>query len=253
MKFAPVISEKYDPASLSNYHLILAHEVVQNKEYCTYFKELADDHTIILDNGTVELGYTDIPMIRQALDNLQREVIVIAPDFLADTDKTLEATKEFISTIDLPENRVMIVPQGKTWSDWVDCFDEMFSFGGFDYVGIPRISEDLPGGRSWLHQKARSIVRSKYGLNKRMTYHLLGIQHNLAELDWSRHFTDIMGVDSSVPLKAASTGLECKDIVDFRKLTDDVEFSETIYKETRARTIEMVNYVSWRHHVTKVS
>ena len=56
MKFAPVISEKYDPASLSNYHLILAHEVVQNKEYCTYFKELADDHTIMeLSNWVIQI------------------------------------------------------------------------------------------------------------------------------------------------------------------------------------------------------
>ena len=54
MKFAPVLSQKYDPASLSDYHLILAHEIVKDQEYAEYYAHLGEEHTIILDNGTVE-------------------------------------------------------------------------------------------------------------------------------------------------------------------------------------------------------
>ena len=47
MKFAPLLSQKYDPASLSDYHLILAHEVVSDKEYAEYYSSLGEEHTII--------------------------------------------------------------------------------------------------------------------------------------------------------------------------------------------------------------
>ena len=48
MKFAPVLSQKYDPASLSDYHLILAHEVVSDREYAEYYSNLGEEHTVIL-------------------------------------------------------------------------------------------------------------------------------------------------------------------------------------------------------------
>ena len=53
MKFAPVLSEKYDPAKYTDYHLILANEVVDNHSYAKYYSSLGSEHTILLDSGTV--------------------------------------------------------------------------------------------------------------------------------------------------------------------------------------------------------
>ena len=111
MKFAPVLSQKYDPASLSDYHLILAHEVVSDREYAEYYSNLGEEHTVILDNGTVENGSVQVGLVEEALKILNRKVICVAPDFLGDSINTLEASSEFLRKCDLDEDQIIDVPE----------------------------------------------------------------------------------------------------------------------------------------------
>lgn len=246
MKFAPVISQKYDPASLSDYHLILAHKVIKDDNYAKYYSSLPESHTIILDSGTVELGYADPITIMAAKEKLNRKVIVVAPDFLLDATKTLEGTYDFMEKTELPDDEVMVVPQGNSWEEWVDCFKKMHEVGGFRYVGLPRVAEAFPGGRGWLHQQAVQHHRSKVGMNRRLYFHLLGIQHNLQEVDWAKHFTAIRGVDSSAPTKAASADSLCTDIEDFRSITDNEEYIEGYESKVVERVLECVEYFAYK-------
>ena len=245
MKFAPVLSEKYDPAKYTNYHLILANEVISNNSYANYYSSLSLDHTIILDSGTVEIGYADIDMINGAMERLGREVIVVAPDFLGDKYKTITETEKFFQNTDVHKENIMIVPQGDDWNDWVECFDylDLNYHSSFKWIGIPRISEDY-GGRSWLYQNVMQIHRNRRGMNDQPKIHLLGIQHTIDEIEWAKHFSSrIVGVDSSAPLKAAEAGVACKDVLDYRNLTDvDVDPQEAIVAD---RIKEMVEYASF--------
>ena len=246
MKFAPVISQKYDPASISDYHLVLAHKINQDDNYAEYYSSLPESHTVILDSGTVELGYADPITIMAAKEKLNRKVIVVAPDFLLDAAKTLEGTYDFMDKTDLPDDEVMVVPQGNDWEEWVDCFKKMHALGGVRYVGLPRVAEAFPGGRAWLHQQAVQYHRSKVGMNRRLYFHLLGIQHYLEEVEWAKHFTAIRGVDSSAPSKAASVDKLCLAVDDFRKIVDDEEYNEGLETKVRARAEECVDYFAFK-------
>ena len=248
MKFAPVLSQKYDPASLSDYHLILAHEVVSDKEYAEYYSSLGEEHTIILDNGTVENGSVQVGLVEEALKILNRKVICVAPDFLGDKDNTLEASTEFLRKCNLDEDEVMIVPQGKTWKEWVECFELFEEIKGFRWVGLPRIAEDFDGGgRSWIHQNAVKIHRRINGMNRSLRFHLLGIQHTIDEVEWAKHFNkSILGVDSSAPLKAASASVMCKDVEDFRTLKDEVGYQKDLVFKVQNRIKELVEYYDFK-------
>ena len=246
MKFAPVISEKYDPASLSDYHLILAHEVVNDSNYASYYSNLGEEHTIILDNGTVENGSVQVGLVEEALKILNRKVVCVAPDFLGDKKNTLEASIEFLKKCNLPEEEVMIVPQGSSWEEWIECFESFEEVGGFRWVGLPRIAEEFPGDRGWIHQYAVQIHRRANGMNRSLRFHLLGIQHTIDEVEWAKHFNkSIIGVDSSAPLKAAAASVMCSDVADFRNLKDEVGYKKDLVFKVQNRIRELVEYYSF--------
>ena len=136
MKFAPVISQKYDPASISDYHLVLAHKINQDDNYAEYYSSLPESHTIILDSGTVELGYADPITIMAAKEKLNRRVIVVAPDFLSDAAKTLEGTYDFMDKKELPDDEVLVVPQGNDSQERVVCYKKMHAMGGIEEKGL---------------------------------------------------------------------------------------------------------------------
>tara|TARA_B100000949_G_scaffold137679_1_gene121110 strand:+ start:15395 stop:16180 length:786 start_codon:yes stop_codon:yes gene_type:complete len=248
MKFAPVISEKYDPAKYTDYHLILANEVVDTHSYANYYSSLDNSHTIILDSGTVEIGYADAEMIQAASEILNKEVIIVAPDFLGDKVRTITETEKFLEQDWCPvKNNIMIVPQGETPEEWISCFDylDLHYSERFKWVGIPRISEDFVGGRSWLYQNVMQIHRRRRGMNDQPKIHLLGIQHSIDEIEWAKHYSSrIVGVDSSAPLKAAEARLSCAYVKDYRNLTDiDVDPPHELVVE---RIQEMVDYASFK-------
>jgi len=247
MKFAPVLSQKYDPGSLSDYHLILAHEVVKDTEYAQYYSQLGEEHIIILDNGTVENGSVQVGLVEEALKILNRKVVCVAPDFLGDKHNTLEASTEFLRKCDLPEDEVMVVPQGSTWEEWVECFESFEGIGGFRWVGLPRIAEEFPGDRSWIHQNAVQIHRRKFGMNRSLRFHLLGIQHTIQEVEWAKHFNkSIIGVDSSAPLKAAAASTMCGEVEDFRVLKDEVGYKKELVFKVQNRIKELVDYFDFK-------
>ncbi len=251
MKFAPIIPWKYDPASITNYHLILAHQVVADMEYRDYYLKLPEDHTIILDNSVIELGYTDKLMITQALnymDGFAGELIVVCPDVLRDREATAKAHRDFIvdeailAAIDDCGHSVMIVPQGVDHIDWRASLHELTEeFGELcTYVGIPRLTEDYEGGRRELFIDSGDLLSS-------YRVHLLGIQHNIQEVEWALSELCVQGVDSSLPIRAAFFDLPCSEVRDLRKLPDPDIFRGNMMESVRHRVKECCDFVSTMH------
>ncbi len=248
MEFAPIVPVKYHPASITNYHLILAHQVVKSKQYREYYSSLSDDHTIILDNSVIELGYTDTKMIINAMDYLdgfEGRLIVVCPDVLRDRVATVKAHRDFIhntfigEAIDNKGYHVMVVPQGQDADDWGYCLDELDGklIGSFTYVGIPRLTEDFEGGRPGLY------INNVAGLQG-YRIHLLGVQHTLDEIEWAKECQDIVGCDSSLPIRAAYAGISCSDVANLRDLPDPDRYEQNMYQQVRARIRECHDFVS---------
>ncbi len=248
MEFAPIVPVKYNPANITKYHLILAHQVVRSKQYREYYSSLPEDHTIILDNSVIELGYTDTKMITEAISLLQEfmgRLIIVCPDVLRDRVATVKAHRDFIhntsiwDTIDDNGHHVMVVPQGEDSKDWGYCLDELDSklIGSFTYVGIPRLTEDFEGGRLGLYN---SNIAALQGYR----VHLLGVQHTLSEIDWARKYDEVVGCDSSLPIRAAYAGISCSDVENLRDLPDPDRYEQSMYQPVRARIKECNDFVS---------
>jgi hypothetical protein len=252
--FAPIVPVSYNPAQFTKYHLILAHQILQDKAYCNYYKNLGFGHTIIIDNSTIELG-TPVDVLESATEFIGSEskIIIVAPDVLGSKDSTLDYCKEFFKRWNsLQEDRkrvrfweqtqLMTVPQGKTREEWFSCLRELSKLGLFSYVGIPRVCEDMSGGRSGLFYGINTFLfREKYENNWK--FHLLGIQHNIQEIGWAVHLSNsILGVDSSLPLRASFQNQNPLEVTDLRKLPDIDKYDNSLLTKVQTSIRYCVNY-----------
>lgn len=230
MRFAPIVPIGYDPASVTNTHLILAHEVLANEETAQYYASLNPyQHMVILDNGVVEIG-----------SSVSHEQLIsawvkapyawcVVPDSMGNREETILLGKQFITH--LPHypllNKLMIVPQGKTINEWLDCLDYLRGVTPSKPVtcmlGIPRITEDWAGGREQLLKLSRWQDR----------VWLLGIQHRLSEVYWSWRYSMVQGVDSSLPARAAQASMSSLFVKDLRKLPDTNGYQRHLHDKVR--------------------
>jgi len=243
MKFASIVDPRYNPAEFSDYHLILSHVLIKDKFYRDYYVALDGGHTVVLDNGTVENGDPQpellLDMAKYASGTNAR-LIVVAPDHLNNCEGTLKATGEFFQSLrDNLGYEIMVVPQGKDSEEWIRCLRLLREMGNFEFVGIPRVCEEFLGGRQLLYQAAKNLGFT--GL-----FHLLGIQHNLSEIDWAIDKWDVAGVDSSLPIRAASIGMPAKDIRDLRLVPDREDYLEEWEPTVKQNIKECCEYVSGR-------
>lgn len=139
MRFAFIVPIAHlREAKMSDFHLCLAH-LLHHKEYFDFYKECVESgEYVILDNGTVEVGE---PYPDEKLYELVRELQpaeVVAPDFLGDTQRTIDATKAFVANFP-PElkthTRIMTPIQGKTLGAMMECYEAIRGLG--DVIGVP--------------------------------------------------------------------------------------------------------------------
>lgn len=245
MKFAPIVPVQYDPAKISDFHLILAHEIRVDPVKRAYYEEASRrGHQIILDNGVIELGssvsYEDL---LEAWEHFP-EAALIVPDAIRDFAETVRLTQDFadfVEDADLDESfTLMVVPQGTTFNEWLGCLSEQldrFADRTNICVGIGRYAEDtFEGGRQALWETAQKIWHGDY--------HLLGVQHALPEVAWARKIPTIWGVDSSLPARAALIGQYSTKVQDLRRLPDVVEFNSGIMSEVQQEIERCVSYIA---------
>lgn len=250
LKFAPIVPIKYNPADITDYHLILAHQVVGNNEYKDYYCSLGIDHTIILDNSVIELGIVDLSLVSEAVailaqSNFRGRLIVVAPDCLRSSEETFHLHREFLENPFIKRGvqdkifEVMYVPQGQDSEEWSHCLVDLLNLKvESPWIGIPRLTEDFEGGRKHLYKECQNLLK---GLN----IHLLGIQHNINEVKWAQKVPQIIGVDSSLPLRAASNGLAVTEIDDLRKVPDNDFYDFRNHAMVRACISTCCSYLTY--------
>lgn len=234
---AHIAKELQKEGVLGSYNLVLAHDIVDNiqayGELFDYTKTPADwdsrthggwrtsrplGQVTILDNSVIELGgAVSLEMILEAAVTVKANVIVL-PDVLRDSKGTIE------SGLDAYELWTPVLERYLTW-DWsymvvpqldkddtafglksfIRCAEAFISQPRINWWGCPRNLVEPLGTRA----DALKILRM---LDYTKAVHMLGFSDNL--IDDFLCATDVqnrvMGIDSAVPLRAASKGVSMR-------------------------------------------
>jgi len=209
----------------SDYHLVLTHKVIHSHKYQDFYRERSKaGDFIILDNSALENKAKSRPLKDVVLAAvLVRPSAVILPDYLFDSDRTLDELENALRSPALrflrrviPDIKLCAVIQGVDESDWLECFNILNdSRNGIDILGIPMLTTHLFGSR---YEALRRISRR---IKKQV--HLLGFWHDvpLEEIKREREFDFVLGVDTSKPVRLAVQG---KDLSHWTELEKDREF-----------------------------
>lgn len=196
-------------ASESSVHLLLA-QLCHIDPYREYYKERSiDGDYLILDNGADEIGQG---MRVETLLSIARYVgaqEVVLPDVQQDGAATYAATREACEWLITPEGReayadaghprLMIVPQGRTRDEWLDCFEAMWNMHIYSgrvwnenyepVVGLAKNHEALIDG---------GLVALMAELDPTIDVHLLGWPRRLEAIpDLLVQFPRIRSIDTA--------------------------------------------------------
>lgn len=213
MRFAPIgptrllrsIRDQFGDSMLGHYHLVLAHDVVENSKE---WENLLPEHsTVIIDNGIIELGNPVVwEVMKAAVDILGQSIkpVVVLPDRFDDPDTTYQGSKEYYNRIESKlsdDIQYMYVIQGKVARqvDAAIAYGKMLSNDTrINWWGIPRIVGNNMGTRMYTILKARE---QKLKVSPHLKLHLLGFSNNVRDDIFCSREQDIEGIDSAVPLR----------------------------------------------------
>jgi len=172
---------------------IEAHAALENKKYADYLvthKTLKPNVYVIMDNSAYLLGG---PMSEKDFMRAYEYFIpdcIIALDHPYSRKKTLDATESFVARYKKQiDAKIMAVPQGETYADYISCFWRLCENPDVDVIGVnmfmdwehPDMSklektERICRYRNMILWNAHDIVRMATE-NKRLpkSLHLLGI------------------------------------------------------------------------------
>lgn len=202
MKAATIVPTAYlDMVREDDYHMCLAHLIGEDEEYTAFYKEMGSmaGKYLIMDNGVIEGNPRPIEeIVRKALMVGADEVVL--PDVFRDMEATLNLSYEALRYVklDFPQLKVMVVPQGNTIEEWMDCAMAMLDWD-IDCIGIPKVLVHL-GGRD-----GRLDVLERLGNRLRgLEIHLLGCWQTPLEILYidrhvkSERILPVRGVDSAI-------------------------------------------------------
>jgi len=241
--------ERY--ASLTNYHLVLAHLVLGNKTYREFYKtRAAQGDFITVDNSLIELG-KPMPLkeVIEAAKLVDAQEIIL-PDFFRNCAATLkvtvEAYKEVLASPDFTRFKLMAVPQGSSALSWFYCYWVFSQIAGIDTLGIAKHTETFcKGGRPAL-LGALVATESRAFMKE---HHLLGCWSDPTEVrKVSQRFKWLRSVDTSIAVLA---GLEGKPFPDpikgigFERPEKPLNFdaTEDPYPDITMRNVQL--YIRW--------
>lgn len=226
-KFAPVAPVHLLEAfkiygELGNYHLLLAHDILKHKEeYSRVFDTSINaifgstpDRTIILDNSVIELGTAvEIETILEAAE-VTKPTVIVLPDILGDSEGTIQLghlalvdwTYKLDKVLGVGRWTYMVVPQGRTLSEFVWCAQQFKDNPNIGWWSVPRHMTAKLGSR----QEAAKLLNI---LNPSKKIHLLGFSDNILDDILTAHLPFVTGIDSAVPIRAASHSIPFEPVM----------------------------------------
>lgn len=185
----------------ADFDFILAKEVLRSGEYKDYY--LQSPRVKIVDNSVNEEGEpSSLEEIEEAFKAVEGNFLV-SPDWLGDTKKTVEAYQEAVKAFG--EERVIGVLQG---SSFVEVFEALPTIAKGPLVAIPYDICSKKSDSPSLMALRRALIVSNIPSN--VPIHLLGF-NSLEEFYWYTGKTNIMSIDTGVPVLLGLQGLDILD------------------------------------------
>ena len=210
MKFAAIIPPVGDGLRILErvglgYHLVLAQELLRNKEYREYYRILGRlGHFIICDNGAAEHETPPFEEVVKVAKYIGASEIVM-PDVVLDKQGTLDALLQSRVLDLVPPRMRFIVPQGRTAEEWRQCHIVMHRELDSRYatIGLSKYHHVPygPGGRAQLLSLLPQWIRANTNI------HILGIAtsdpfEEVAQLS-AAAAASIRGIDTAAPIAYA--------------------------------------------------
>lgn len=211
MKYAVVapidVLENLPPHVLGDYHLWLAHEVLQHPERWRRLairlgQEVGPQH-IIMDNSvneTVDKKPLGIEATVEAAQYVGAQVVVL-PDTLRDRWATYEAAREAAHYVrnNAPTLKVMGVAQGASVSDYLACTDLLEQLD-LDWYSLPKgYSEYLPDN------PPRRYTTQALAMRLKRPMHTLGFTDHMYDDIYTAVVSQ--GIDSAMPVWLGLSGI----------------------------------------------
>jgi hypothetical protein len=205
MKIAHIVPTKFADALLSkhSYFLALAHLVVEDSEYASWYqKQSAAGKYVILDNGLEEGQCMEMDSILAAADRIHAAEIVL-PDVWKDGPISTAVSLRALEHPLLKESSVKIaaVVQGKDRASWIASFDELRKDPRIHTLMIPKNLDEGwgYGGRF----AACAYLSATSRIDKEHEYHLLGVWTDPIEVYLHAHYNKwIRGLDTALAFQA---------------------------------------------------
>jgi hypothetical protein len=223
-EFAPVapiqiLEGMKEAGCLGQYHLLLAHHVLEEPDR---FIDLFQDHplsTIFMDNSIVELG--DAASDDKVLEACQiiaaarpksfgsayekHWIYPVLTDVMGDGPATIYASAKSYGwwRTNAPDFPLCVVLQGSDWKTFTETVDFFLATPrfreGLGYVGIPRVLVQHLGTRQLAVQYVDAIAPD-------INIHLLGFSDDVVDDVICSNMAAVQGIDSAVPIRYSYSG-----------------------------------------------
>ncbi len=197
--------------TLTDYHLILAQEILNSAKYRDAYKDPEIGYKI-LDNGAFEGQLVSTQELFRMAQLLNVDEIVV-PDTLHDWASTIEQAIHFTGWAQaFPQFRYMGVAQGESVEEVLGCACELANMAWVDVIGLPKHLESLG-------QTTRIILIEKFMASEQLRYlpvHLLGGTSWAEEPAIAKFYDNVRGIDTSFPVYMGMQG----------KLIDEAPYEE---------------------------
>jgi len=213
MKLAIVASPstvKYARPLAGGYHMALAHLIRDDTSYREWYNTRASwmNSEVILDNGAAEFGVAMRPEELLRIVRDFKPTVWVMPDVIMETAATMWYFHMTLTLKDLPLP-FMVVPQGRNFSEWLDCFNSMR-----DALTERNMTAWLGISKFCLRHTERLTILEMLAGNLPSCFthvHLLGLEDPQELLKAAQMYPWVHGCDTSTPIAMGLKGLRCQD------------------------------------------
>lgn len=193
------------------YHMCLAH-LVGNEAYRKYFANMAKlGRFVLMDNGAAEGAQLQPEKLIEAYAEIHPSEIVL-PDTLYESGSTIQKTRNFINKLDnrnlLGEFRLMAVPQGSTFDEWLACARIFVKDTRINTIGISKFLNICTKNRYIRYEACMELAKLIVEYKRAdLEVHLLGCDEGPCVVKMIKNrFGFVRGCDSAFAYLQAQSG-----------------------------------------------
>jgi hypothetical protein len=240
----------------TRYNLTLWQLFVEDhdKSYTKYWEAQPRVNYTILDNGAAE-GHQpsslELMQVIRKVGHLHREVV--APDVMGSGTATINATQTFLNRhyTELAEMgiKVMAVAHGKTFEEWLECYETLGKDDRVRTIGLPKIMDQLAPLKSraaWIMAIQDKLIQKPH--------HLLGCSRWVGEPFFLARRPELRGIlrgmDTTYPIIAGMNGKEFTTQWIEREVLPDIAAKELTHGREKLINRNIEQLVFWGSGVT---